>query len=60
MALDAKPKEEQIRDRSDRKKKIISAGAIVIFVVLSIIILSLVGKPIFAAMGLKKDRNKNA
>ena len=48
MALDAKPKEKRVRDCSDRKKKIISAGAILIFIVISIIILSLVGKPMIA------------
>jgi uncharacterized membrane protein YdjX (TVP38/TMEM64 family) len=48
LAFDAKPKEKQIRDHSERNKKIISAGAILIFVALSIIILSLVGKPMIA------------
>ncbi|MBC3888858.1 TVP38/TMEM64 family protein [Acetobacterium paludosum] len=48
MALDIKPKEKQIKDRSVRQKKIISLGAILTFIVLSIVILGLVGKPMIA------------
>ncbi|MBC3796920.1 TVP38/TMEM64 family protein [Acetobacterium tundrae] len=48
MALDIKPKEKQIKDRSDRQKKVISFGAILVFIVLSIVILALVGKPMIA------------